>query len=301
MDNLRKHSVYNLVPPSSVPKGEKILATKSGFNNKLDGRFKARLVVGGHRQEPGQDYGRSYAPSCRIRSIRVTCAIGCHNNWPIYQLDVVGAFLNALCDRDVYVRPAPGTSAKNSATGELIVYKLERSLYGLSQTQSDPCVYVYTSGNIIVILTVNVDDILITGGDQQLVDQKKKELTDRFDMTDMGERDYEQGTLAMPQEHYVNTLLERYGMQEANPVSTPGYGAEISTNQPQDQILGPRDKKIYQSMMGSILYLAQCTRFDLSFAVLQLSKACSNPVQVNMTAAKHVLRYLRGNPVLTIV
>ena len=330
-DNLRKHNVYNLVPLSSVPKGEKILGTKFVFKKKLDGRFKARLVVGGHRQEPGQDYGRSYAPVCRIGSIRITCAIGCHNNWPIYQLDVVGAFLNALCDRDVYVRPAPGTSAKNSATGEPMVYKLERSLYGLSQspalwndtlnesltvfgwkrTQSDPCVYVYTSGNIIVILTVYVDDILITGGDQQLVDQKKKELTDRFEMTDMGEvkrilgidvqRDYEQGTLAISQEHYVNTLLERFGMQEANPVSTPGYGAEISTNQPQDQILGSTDKKIYQSMTGSILYLAQCTRFDLSYAALQLSKACSNPAQVNMTAAKHVLRYLRGNPVLPIV
>ena len=134
MDNLRKHNVYNLVPLSSVPKGEKILGTKFVFKKKLDGRFKARLVVGGHRQEPGQDYGRSYAPVCRIGSIRITCAIGCHNNWPIYQLDVVGAFLNALCDRDVYVRPAPGTSAKNSATGEPMVYKLERSLYGLSQS-----------------------------------------------------------------------------------------------------------------------------------------------------------------------
>ncbi|CAB1101179.1 unnamed protein product [Ectocarpus sp. CCAP 1310/34] len=184
----------------------------------------------------------------------MTCAIGCHNNWPIYQLDVVGAFLNALCDRDVYVRPAPGTSAKNSATGEPMVYKLERSLYGLSQS---PALWKDTldGGNIIVILTVYVDDILITGGDQQLVDQKKKELTDRFEMADMGEgkrilgidveRDYEQGTLAISQEHYVNTLLERFGMQEANPVSTPGYGAEISTNQPQDQILGPTDKKIY--------------------------------------------------------
>ncbi|CAB1107860.1 unnamed protein product [Ectocarpus sp. CCAP 1310/34] len=117
MDNLRKHNVCNLVPLSSVPKGEKILGTKFVFKKKLDGRFKARLGVGGHRQGPGQDYGRSYAPVCRIGSIRMTCAVGCHNNWPIYQLDVVSAFLNALCDRDVYVRPAPGTSAKNFAKG----------------------------------------------------------------------------------------------------------------------------------------------------------------------------------------
>ena len=97
------------------------------------------------------------------------------------------------------------------------------------------------------------------------------------------------------------TSLLKKGLRCVVEVSTPGYGAEISTNQPQDQILGSTDKKIYQSMTGSILYLAQCTRFDLSYAALQLSKACSNPAQVNMTAAKHVLRYLRGNPVLPIV
>ncbi|CAN0395059.1 unnamed protein product, partial [Ectocarpus sp. 13 AM-2016] len=51
MDNLREHNAYNLVPLSSVPKGEKILGTKFVFKKKLDGRFKARLVVGGHRQE----------------------------------------------------------------------------------------------------------------------------------------------------------------------------------------------------------------------------------------------------------
>ncbi|CAB1108536.1 unnamed protein product [Ectocarpus sp. CCAP 1310/34] len=66
---------------------------------------------------------------------------------------------------------------------------------------------IYTSGNIIVILTVYVDDILITGGDQQLVNQKKNKPTDRFEMTDMGEvrrilgidveRDCEQGTLGI--------------------------------------------------------------------------------------------------------
>ncbi|CAB1107333.1 unnamed protein product [Ectocarpus sp. CCAP 1310/34] len=213
MDNLRKHHVYSLVLLSSVPKGEKILATKFVFKKKLDGRFKARLVVGGHRQEPGQDYGRSYAPVCRIGSIRMTCAIGCHNNWPIYQLDVVGAFLHALCDRDVYVRPAPGTSAKNSSTGELMVYKLERSSRRSGMT---PCTSLSRCSDGKGLNPTPVYNILITGGDQQLTDQKKKDLTDRFEMTDMGEvrrilgidveADYEQGTLAISQEHYVNTF-----------------------------------------------------------------------------------------------
>ena len=331
MDSLRKHNVYNRVPLSSIPKGEKILPTKFVFKQKVDGRFKARLVVGGHLQEAGHDYGRSYAPVCRLGSIRMVLAIACDKGWPVYQMDVVVAFLNAHCDRDVYVKPAPGDKLMDPVTGEPVVYKLERSLYGLSQspslwndtldealvvfewrrTQSDPCVYVYGSGDTLVILTVYVDDILITGKDQDLVKKKKKELTDRFEMTDMGEvkrilgievqRDYEHGTMAISQEHYVATILERFEMQEANPVSTPGYGGELSTDQPQDQLLGAADKKLYQSITGSLLYLAQCTRYDLCYAAHQLTRACNNPAKVHLTAAKHVLRYLRGSPDLPIV
>ena len=74
---------------------------------------------------------------------------------------------------------------------------------------SDPCAFYHTDGTTIVILTVYVDDFLLAGQDQDLVDIKRKELTDRFEMTDMGEvkrilgidakRDYEKGTLAISQ------------------------------------------------------------------------------------------------------
>lgn len=67
--------------------------------------------------------------------------------------------------------------------------------------------------------------------------------------------------MAISQGRYVRTILERFGMQDAKPVDTPGYGAEISAEQPVDQLLGPTEKKLYQSITGSILYLAQGTRF----------------------------------------
>ena len=57
---------------------------------------------------------------------------------------------------------------------------------GFRPTQSDPCVYTHGSGVTLVILTLYVDDILITGKDPTLVEQKK-ELKERFEMTDMGE------------------------------------------------------------------------------------------------------------------
>ena len=133
---------------------------------------------------------------------------------------------------------------------------------------------------------------------------------ERFEMTDMGEvtrilgmevkRDYDQGTLAITQTDYVENLLERFEMQNANVAHTPGYGQELSSEQPEDKLLGAQGIKLYQSITGSLLYLAQCTRYDLCYAVNQLTRACNRPVEVHMTAAKHVLRYLRGTPDLPI-
>ena len=88
---------------------------------------------------------------------------------------------------------------------------------GFRPTQSYPCVYTHGSGVALVILTLYVDDILITGKGPTLVEQKK-ELKERFEMTDMGEvsrilgmevtRDYDEGTLAITQTAYVYDILE---------------------------------------------------------------------------------------------
>ena len=80
---------------------------------------------------------------------------------------------------------------------------------GFRPTELDPCVYTHGSGVTLVILTLYVDDILITGKDPTLVEQRKKEIKERFKMTDMGEvsrilglevtRDFNEGTLAITQ------------------------------------------------------------------------------------------------------
>ena len=79
MDSLKQHDVYELVNISSVPKGEKIIGSRFVFKQKADGRFMAILVVQVHVQEPGIEYGRSYAPLCRIGSIRTLLAIACEH------------------------------------------------------------------------------------------------------------------------------------------------------------------------------------------------------------------------------
>lgn len=111
--------------------------------------------------------------------------------------------------------------------------------------------------------------LTLCGQDAELFAQKKYELRDRFEMKDMEEvrlilgieveRDCDEGTAAITQKSYIGFILERFGMQDCNPVSTPGYGPELSAEQPNDTLLGAAGTKFFQSSTGSLLYLAQGT------------------------------------------
>ena len=45
-----------------------------------------------------------------------------------------------------------------------------------------------------------------------------------------------------------------------------------------------------------LLFAANCLRYDISFAVGQLSRFLSKPHRIHLSCAKRILRYLSGNP-----
>ena len=53
------------------------------------------------------------------------------------------------------------------------------------------------------------------------------------------------------------------------------------------------DAMMYRQMIGSLMYLTN-TRPDICFAVNTLSQYLTDPRSVHLTAAKHILRYLKG-------
>ena len=74
MASLDKHEVFDLVSPASVP-SEKVIGTQWVFKVKADRTLKAQVVVQGWGQVPGVDCGCTYAPECRIQSIRMARAV----------------------------------------------------------------------------------------------------------------------------------------------------------------------------------------------------------------------------------
>ena len=60
-------------------------------------------------------------------------------------------------------------------------------------------------------------------------------------------------------------------------------------------LLDDGNKQVYKEIVGSLIYLSTCTRWDIAYYVMQLTRAMSDPKDRNMVATKRVLRYLKGN------
>jgi hypothetical protein len=59
--------------------------------------------------------------------------------------------------------------------------------------------------------------------------------------------------------------------------------------------------QVYQSIVGSLMYLAVNTRPDIAYAVSVLSRFLTNPSEKHVAAGIHVLQYLKGTTYLAIV
>lgn len=136
----------------------------------------------------------------------------------------------------------------------------------------------------------------------------KEKLAKKFRMTDGGPAELllgmeiiqKPGEIVVSQHKYVLTILDKFNMADAKPVATPGSGPELA-REPENAIyLDEYDTKLYQAIVGSLLFLTNTTRFDIGFATTVLCRAMSKPTNQHMAAAKRVLRYLRGNPDMTI-
>lgn len=322
MASLKERNVFKLVPRSSVPPGRKRINSKWVFKRKADGTYKGRVVAQGWNQVPGVDCGSTFAPVCKLPSIRVTLCISVEFGWKVHQMDISTAFLYAGLQEKVFVEQAPGFEVRDKDGGELVM-QLEKSLYGLAQSpgnwfrtidpvlveigfvplKSDTCVYVYEQDGAKIILTLYVDDLLLTGNNEDAISKVKSQLKQRFKMTDMGEaslvlgieirRNLQLGTLTISQKEYTKSVLKKFGFSDCKSTNTPGYGPELSNKQPEDTVLSAEDTQTYQSIVGCLIYLTNL-RYDIMYATGQLTRAMAKPSQVHLVAAKRILRYLAG-------
>lgn len=104
-------------------------------------------------------------------------------------------------------------------------------------------------------------------------------------------RDRENKKLHLDQEQYLNKVLTQFNMQHCNPSTTPEETFKLSMQQTGEQV----DLKLYQSIVGALMYAAISTRPDICHAVNMISRYLCNPCETHLSAAKRVLRYIKGS------
>ena len=307
------------------PSGTTVLPHKWVFKLKLamDGtveRFKARLVVGGHRQRDDIDYADVFAPVGRFASMRTLLAKVAAEDMELHAVDISNAFLNGNLDIPVYMAQPEGFDNGNPNE----VCKLKKTLYGLKQaprewyrvlseglgglglTASENDQALWTGDGIIVLHWV--DDLLIAANDLKALSEVKKKILSRYKGRDLGpaeaylnmliERDREARTLKISQPKHIDEVLRRFDMDESRPNAVPmSAGADLTKRKANE---ASADKTTYAGCVGALMYLAAVTRPDLCTAVHMLAQHMADPAERHWTQLKGVLRYLAGTRALGI-
>ncbi|KAK2437071.1 putative mitochondrial protein [Trifolium repens] len=317
---LQSSGTWELVP---LPPGKSLVGcrwlytVKVGPDGKID-RFKARLVAKGYTQIFGLDYSDTFSPVAKMASIRLLLSIAAIQHWPLHQLDIKNAFLHGDLDEEVYMEQPPGFVAQGESSN--MVCRLHRSLYGLKQSprawfgrfstavqqfglirsEADHSIFYRHSVQGCIYLIVYVDDIVITGSDQQGILKLKQYLSNQFQTKDLGKLRYFLGIevaqskdgIVISQRKYAMDILEETGLLNAKPVDTPmDPNVKLLPNQGEPL----SDSGRYRRLVGKLNYLT-VTRPDISFAVSVVSQFLNSPCQEHMDAVIRILKYIKGAP-----
>ena len=193
----------------------------------------------------------------------------------------------------------------------LFSIKLQRSLYGLKQSdrmwykrlseylikeryKNDPicpCVFIKKSKIGFAIIAVYVDDMNLIGTLEELsktIEYLKKE----FEVKDLGktklflglELEYKTNGIIIHQSAYTKRVLKNFYMDKTYPLSTlmvvrslEPHKDPFRPKEPDEEILG--SEVPYLNAIGTLMYLAQCPRSDIAFAVNLLARFSSKPTR----------------------
>lgn len=250
-----------------------------------------------------------------METVRLLLALATKNSWEVHHLDVKSAFLNGEIQEEVYVTQPEGFEKKGR---ELLVYRLIKALYGLRQAPRawysklskclkdigfvrcpyEHAIYTKEIGEDRLIIGVYVDDLLVTGTKVSIIEEFKDQMSNRFEMSNLGKLSYylgieveqEKNYIELRQTYYAKKILEKAGMLKCNPIKYPMDPKESISKDEGGKLV---DTTEFKSIVGGLRYLVH-TRSDISYSVGIISRYIEKPTVMHQHVAKRILRYIRG-------
>ena len=323
LKSLHDNKTWTLVPKPSTRKvlgGKWVYKLKKGPKGEIL-RHKARWVVRGFEQREGIDYNETFASVVKPMSYKALFAIAAAQDLEIHQMDVKTAFLYGDIDEEIFVE-----QPTELGDGSDRVCRLNKALYGLKQS---PRIWYNTLSNFLdtlgfkaldsdtgvftkdgTFIAIYVDDLLIAGPNLDDIEKLKQSLSNRFQMSDMGEcsfylgmeiiRDRKKRVIRLSQRAYLHKILADFDMLDSKPFDTPMDSKGLEPT-PKGHQADPEEIHWYQRAIGSLMYLMLGTRPDIAFSVSYLSRHMANPIPSHKSAVKRVFRYLKGSQNLELV
>jgi hypothetical protein len=176
----------------------------------------------------------------------------------------------------------------------------EISLSLMASKSVKPIYSTKTVAKDLFVCQIHVDDIIFGYTNKSTCEEFSRIMIQKFDMSMMGELKYfigfqikqlQEGTF-ISQTKYIHDILKKFGMKDGTPIKTP-----MGTNGHLDLDTGGKSvyQKVYQSMIGSLLYLC-ASRSDIMLSVCMCARFQANPKEVHLRAVKRIMRYLVYTP-----
>ena len=186
---------------------------------------------------------------------------------------------------------------------------------GRWSTPPDSSIIMPGSGEpLTLIIPIHVDNGLAICNSLPLYEWFVREISKKVELVCLGPvtntrylgqriiRDRVRRIIRVSQSDLVSDLLEDWGMMECktslvplpyNLNNLPPCSPNACPDIPDTDIT-----VAYQRLVGSLTYLAICTRPDLAYTAMALGQYNSSPTRSHLVAAKGVLRYLAGTILL---
>jgi transposase InsO family protein len=335
LDQIITKHVFSFIPAKSLPKGRKVITSRWVLTQKPS-KKKARLVIRGFQQVEGLDYNETFASTSAPPTWRVLLALAASLDLEIEQIDFIGAFLNGDLEEDIFVEIPEGLlelfneltlKTYNFDPSEPQIIHLKKALYGLKQAPkqwqdkvqgllrkegfypliSDTAVYFNIKKGIYIV--THVDDCLLIGPSITEINSLKRRLNGVYAIEDLGpaslflgvriRRNRSKRLLWLDQKHYIKEALTLFNLVNLKSATIPLQPNVLVANNEGDPV-NTADHKLYQQIIGTIMYLMIQTRPDISFPVQWLSRALQKPYKTHLNAAKALLRYLNHSVDLAI-
>ena len=302
-------------------------------------KWKGRFATGGNMQDRSQyDPSSLSSPTVSLTSVLINAAIAAKNNETVVTIDITGAYLHAELEKEVYmfirkdlvdilVQIDSRYNECRMDNGGIYV-KLNKALYGLieaaylwfkhissalirygfTQTSSDQCVFVKTSGRQKCVAMLYVDDIKVRGSDdltEELITNLKndyKEITVNrgkvhsylgmlFDYSVPGQ-------VKITMDNYMNELLEEYAWIKQT-ASTPA--AVNFFEVVESELLSKEDNKSYRRLLARLYYPSFRIKPECIGYLGYLASRSNIATRSDYNKLKRILAYFRHTKQLGIV